>query len=90
MKKAAILLALACGLIPQVASAMCYVIYDRESWIIYRSTVPPIDFSGSIIKAMREKYPGGQLVIQDDMRLCTVIDQVTKVNPLSGEAKPGK
>jgi hypothetical protein len=86
MKQAAILLLLAFGWLPSFASAMCYTVYDRTSWIIYRSILPPIDLSGSISQAMRAKFPGGQLVISDDMRLCTDIDPVTKVNPLAGEA----
>ena len=86
MKKAAILLLLALGWLPAAASALCFTIYDRTSWIIYRSTLPPIDLSGSISQAMRAKFPGGQLVISNDMRLCTNIDPVTKVNPLAGEA----
>jgi hypothetical protein len=86
VKQAVIVLLLAFGLLPSAASAMCFTVYDRTSWIIYRSTVPPIDLSGSITQAMRTKFPGGQLVISNDMRLCTFIDEVTKVNPLSGEA----
>lgn len=86
MKQAAIFLLLAFGWLPSPASAMCFTIYDRANWIIYRSTMPPIDLSGSISQAMRAKFPGGQLVIANDMRLCTDIDPVTKVNPLAGEA----
>jgi hypothetical protein len=58
----AILLAL-----PSLAGAAnCYSIYDAKNQLAFQSTVSPIDLSTRISQTMRERFPGGFLIIVPD------------------------
>jgi len=86
MKRALMFLAVLLGGMPMYASAMCYIVYDAQSRIVYRNTSTPIDLSGPITPALRAKFPGGQLVITDDMTGCTPIDPSAPFDPFTGAA----
>jgi len=47
-------------------AANCYSIYDTRNVLTFQSTVPPIDLSTRISQSMRERFPGGHLVIVPD------------------------
>ena len=62
----AVLLAL-----PSLAGAAnCYSIYDTKNRLAFQSTVPPIDLSARISQTMRDRYPGGFLIIVPDDADC--------------------
>jgi len=86
MKRALMFLAVLLGGMPTYGSAMCYIVYDAQSRIVYRNTSTPIDLSGPITPALRAKFPGGQLVITDDMTGCTPIDPSAPFDPFTGAA----
>ena len=66
------LLALAIPLaLPSIASAAnCYSVYDAKNQLAFQSTVPPIDLSTRISQSMRERFPGGYLIIVPDDADC--------------------
>jgi hypothetical protein len=86
MKRALMLAAVLLGGIPVAASAMCYVVYDVQSRIIYRNTITPVDLSGTVTQAMRARFAGAQLVIMDDMTGCSPIDPGAPFDPFTGAA----
>jgi hypothetical protein len=86
MKHAGLALILAGWFFSSPAAAMCYVVYDAQSRIVYRGAQTPVDLSGTVTAAMRGKFPGGQLVISNDMRLCTPIEPTSPVDPFTGAA----
>ena len=47
-------------------AANCYSIYDAKNQLAFQSTVPPIDLSTRISQSMRERFPGGFLIIVPD------------------------
>lgn len=51
-----------------LASAACYRIFDSTGQVVYQSSTPPVDLSGSISQAVESKFPGGHLII--DQQLC--------------------
>ena len=57
-------------LLPSLASANCYSIYDAKNRLAFQSTVAPVDLSTRISESMRARFPGGHLImIPDDDRL---------------------
>jgi hypothetical protein len=53
--------------LPSVAQAAnCYSIYDAKNQLAFQSTVAPIDLSTRISQTMRERFPGGFLIIVPD------------------------
>ncbi|MGZ8259753.1 MAG: hypothetical protein ACXWUL_04270, partial [Caldimonas sp.] len=40
--------------------------YDAKNQLAFQSTVPPVDLSSRISVAMRERFPGGFLIIVPD------------------------
>jgi len=88
MKRSVMPLLLLLGWLPSLASAVCFTVYDRANWIIYRATVTPIDLSGPISQAMWAKFPTGHLVISDGTTTCTRIDPRSPVDPMTGAAGP--
>jgi hypothetical protein len=86
MKRALMLAAVLLGGIPVAGSAMCYVVYDAQSRIIYRNTITPVDLSGTVTQAMRARFVGAQLVIMDDMTGCSPIDPGAPFDPFTGAA----
>lgn len=86
MKRALMLFAVLLGGIPASGSAMCYIVYDARSRIVYRNTITPVDLSGQIMAAMKQKFPGAQLVILDDMTGCTPVDPGAPFDPFTGAA----
>lgn len=61
----AVLLAL-----PSIASANCYSIYDAKNRLAFQSTVAPVDLSTRISQAMRDRFPGGYLIMIPDDSDC--------------------
>ena len=51
-----------------LASANCYWVFDSTGQVVYQSSTPPVDLSGSISQAVESKFPGGHLII--DQQLC--------------------
>ena len=86
MKRALMLSAVLLGGMPSYGAAMCYVVYDAQSRIIYRNTTTPVDLSGPISQAVKAKFPGGQMVIVDDNSGCSPIDPSAPFDPFTGAA----
>jgi hypothetical protein len=86
LKRALLLAAVLLGGFPGYGAAMCYIVYDAQSRIVYRNTVTPIDLSGQITPALRAKFPGSLLVITDDMTGCTPVDPGAPFDPFTGAA----
>jgi hypothetical protein len=81
--------------LPSVTNAAnCYSIYDAKNQLTFQSTVPPIDLSTRISQAMRERFPGGFLVIVPDDGDCREFRTGSLVSPRfdSGKApeSPGE
>jgi hypothetical protein len=68
--------------LPTLANAAnCYSIYDAKNQLAFQSTVPPIDLSTRISQAMRERFPGGFLVIVPDDGDCREFRTGSVVSP---------
>jgi hypothetical protein len=53
--------------LPSLASANCYSIYDAKNRLAFQSTIAPVDLSTRISDGMRARFPGGHLtMIPDD------------------------
>jgi hypothetical protein len=72
------------------ARADCFTVYDRSNFIVYRSSVTPIDLSGPISAALPAKFPGGHLIISNEMMRCTRIEPSSPVNPMAGVLGTGR
>lgn len=86
MKRAVMLAAVLLGGMPAYGSAMCYIVYDAQSRIIYRDTTTPVDLSGPISQAVKAKFPGAQMIIMDDITGCSPIDPGAPFDPFTGAA----
>ena len=86
MKRALMLSAVLLGGMPTYGSAMCYIVYDAQTRIIYRNTTTPVDLSGPISQAVRAKFPGAQMIIMDDITGCSPIDPGAPFDPFTGAA----
>ena len=56
--------------LPSVASANCYSIYDAKNRLAFQSTIAPVDLSARISDQMRTRFPGGHLVMLPDDSDC--------------------
>jgi hypothetical protein len=56
--------------LPSLASANCYSIYDAKNRLAFQSTIAPVDLSTSIADGMRARFPGGHLVMIPDDSQC--------------------
>ena len=56
--------------LPSVASANCYSIYDAKNRLAFQSTIAPVDLSTRISEAMSARFPGGYLVMIPDDSDC--------------------
>jgi hypothetical protein len=79
------LIALALAVLAAPAAAECYTVFQKNL-IVYRSELAPIDLSKPIHVELGKRFPGGQLVISDDVRSCTYIDSRSAVDPTTGAA----
>lgn len=79
------LIALALAVLATPAAAGCYTVFQKNL-IVYRSEVTPIDLSKEIHVELGRRFPGGQLVISDDVRSCTYVGPGSPVNPMTGAA----
>ncbi|HEX4234100.1 MAG TPA: hypothetical protein VH041_07315 [Caldimonas sp.] len=53
--------------LPGLANAAnCYSVYDAQNRLALQSTVSPVDLSTRISDGMRERFPGGFLIIVPD------------------------
>src|SRR4249920_876387 len=86
MQRLVILFVVLLGAFHSPAWAQCFTVYNPAGWVIYRGPTTPVDLSGSISQAMRTRFPGGQLVIEDTAPRCTPIDPGYPVNPRTGAA----
>jgi hypothetical protein len=85
MQRTLIALALVLAVLAPPAAAECYTVFQGKL-IVYRAEVTPIDLSGPIHAPLQRRFPGGQLVISDDVRNCTYIGPSTPVDPQTGAA----
>ena len=44
----------------------CYTVYDPKSRVMYRSTEAPVDMSRPLHETLPQRFPGGQLVFDND------------------------
>jgi len=56
--------------LPSLASANCYSIYDTNNRLAFQSTIAPVDLSTRISDAMRARFPGGHLIMVPDDSDC--------------------
>jgi hypothetical protein len=56
--------------LPSLASANCYSIYDAKNRLAFQSTIAPVDLSTRISEAMRARFPGGYLIMIPDDSDC--------------------
>lgn len=66
-------IALLFGLLSLQAAAACYTVFDKQDRIIYRDTATPVDLSGSIVDAVRARFPGAYLVISGETQNCVPV-----------------
>jgi hypothetical protein len=57
-------------IVPSLASANCYSIYDAKNQLAFQSTIAPVDLSTRISDSMRTRFPGGHLVMVPDDSAC--------------------
>src|SRR4051812_40848109 len=56
------------ALMPAIASASCYSVYDTTDAVVYRSSLTPIDLSQPISQEMARRFPPGhRLLITEDV-----------------------
>lgn len=55
---------------PSLASANCYAIYDAKNRLAFQSTISPVDLSTRISEQMRNRFPGGHLIMIPDDSDC--------------------
>ena len=68
------LIALLIVLLMQSASANCYMVYDREDRLAFRSISTPVNLSQPIREQVQRQWPGGALIIAVDSDACSAID----------------
>ena len=56
--------------LPGLASANCYSIYDAQNRLAFQSTIAPVDLSARISDGMRARFPGGHLTMVPDDSDC--------------------
>ena len=56
--------------LPSVASANCYSVYDAKNQLAFQSTIAPVDLSARISDGMRARFPGGHLIMVPDDSAC--------------------
>ena len=56
--------------LPSLASANCYSIYDTKNRLAFQSTIAPVDLSTRISESMRARFPGGHLIMIPDDSDC--------------------
>ncbi len=56
--------------LPSLASANCYSVYDTKNQLAFQSTIAPVDLSARISDGMRARFPGGHLIMVPDDRDC--------------------
>jgi len=81
--------------LPSIASANCYSIYDAKNRLAFQSTIAPVDLSTRISEAMSARFPGGYLVMIPDDSDCreyrtgpTVTPRFEAGNTSGTEPKP--
>ena len=81
IRPVAFLLLAALLMVPSLASANCYSIYDAQNRLAFQSTVAPVDLSTRISQAMRARFPGGHLVMIPDDSACREIRTGPTLSP---------
>jgi hypothetical protein len=77
-------------LLPSVASANCYSIYDGRNQLVLQSTVPPVDLSTRISETMRSRFPGSHMIMVPDDTDCREYRTGPTLSPrFDGGAAPG-
>ena len=83
--------------LPSVASANCYSIYDANNRLAFQSTIAPVDLSTRISDSMRARFPGGHLVMVPDDSACrefrtgpTLSPRFDAGNAAGTEARPDR
>jgi hypothetical protein len=56
--------------LPSLASANCYSIYDAKNRLAFQSTIAPVDLSTRISDGMRARFPSGHLIMVPDDSDC--------------------
>jgi len=67
--------------LPSVASANCYSIYDAKNRLAFQSTIAPVDLSARISDGMRGRFPGGHLIMIPDDSDCREFRTGPTVSP---------
>jgi hypothetical protein len=76
------------SLLPGLASANCYSIYDAQNRLAFQSTVAPVDLSTRISEAMRARFPGGFLIMIPDEADCREFRTGLTTSPRFDAASP--
>ena len=67
--------------LPGLANANCYSIYDAKNQLVFQSTISPVDLSKRISESMRERFPGGHLIIDPNDRSCREVRTGSTLTP---------
>ena len=67
--------------LPGMANANCYIVYDAKNQLVLQSTVSPVDLSKPISDSMRERFPGGHLVMMRSDRNCREVRTGSTLTP---------
>lgn len=62
------------ALLMQSASANCYMVYDRDDRLAFRSISTPVNLSQPLREQVQRQWPGGALIIAADSDACSAID----------------
>ena len=47
-------------------AAACYTVYDGANRVVYQGDLPPVDMSRQIHETLPARYPGGQMVFDNE------------------------
>jgi hypothetical protein len=83
------LLPLGVLLLPSLASANCYSVYDKQNRLAFQSTVAPIDLSARISDSMRARFPGGFFIMIPDDSDCREVRTGFTTSPRFEPSAPG-
>jgi hypothetical protein len=75
--------------LPTLASANCYSVYDGQNRLTFQSTVAPIDLSARISDGMRARFPGGFFIMIPDDSDCREVRTGATTSPRFEPNSPG-
>ena len=84
-----LVIAVLTGLLMQSASANCYMVYDREDRLAFRSMSTPVNLSQPLREQVQRQWPGGALIIAADSDACSTVDVRAQAQSLGSAGSLG-